>query len=186
MEWKPLKNYEKYYEISEFGDIRSFERTHETNNRFGKMIRKCGGKPMKIHSDKRYLFVELNTDKKVKKVLIHRMVYSTFVDDLKKGMVVHHKDENKTNNHYSNLEQIDYNLHNNIHSHIPWNKGIKNPDTMIENARIARLSHFKPIFKETYDLKNSGKTNKEVAIFLNISERTVIDRIKRHRELNNI
>jgi len=126
MKWKLLKNYEEFYEISENGDLRSILRKHESANRFGKMQRTCGGRPLKAHhAANGYLMSELNCNKQIKKVLIHRLVYENFVGDIKKGFVIHHKDENKLNNHYSNLEQLDYTTHNRIHSHPAWNKGLK-------------------------------------------------------------
>lgn len=186
MEWRPLKNYEKYYEISEFGDVRSLKRFHETRNRFGPMLRSCGGKPMKVHSDKRYLFIELNTDKKVKKVLIHRLVYSTFIGNLIDGKIIHHKDKNKNNNHYSNLEQIDFISHNNIHSHPAWNKGIKNPKEMVKNACESREKNFIKKCRSVFELRQEGKSNKEISDILGICTRQVIHRNKRYKEFYNL
>lgn len=185
MEIRPLKGFENFYTVNEEGDIFSLPRTHETIGRFGPMIRKCGGKALKTHLNGSYKVVELNVNRKAKKFLIHRLVYSTFVGDLIKGLAVHHKDGNKTNNHFSNLEQVNYTVHNNIHSHEPWNKGITRDREFVDRCQAARLKHFLPLFKETYLLKKDGLTNPEIAKILNISERTVMDRIKRYKELNN-
>jgi len=186
METRPLKGFENFYTIREDGLITSIPRTHETVNRFGPMTRKCGGKIMKTHINGFYKMVELNANKKIKKYLVHRLVYSTFVGDLIKGMAVHHKDGNKINNHFKNLEQIDYITHNNIHSHVPWNKGLKRDKEFIDKCRTSRLNHFIPIFEETYLLRKNGMTNSEIANKLRISDRTVIERIKRYKELIHI
>ena len=37
---------------------------------------------------------------------VHRLVYLTYVGPLKKNMVIDHIDDNKLNNHYTNLQQI--------------------------------------------------------------------------------
>jgi hypothetical protein len=37
---------------------------------------------------------------------VHRLVYSTYVGGLESGKVIDHKDNDKSNNHYSNLQQI--------------------------------------------------------------------------------
>lgn len=37
---------------------------------------------------------------------VHRLVYSAYVGPLEEGKVVDHKDDNKNNNHYTNLQQI--------------------------------------------------------------------------------
>ena len=43
---------------------------------------------------------------KKKSYLAHRLVYSLFGEDLKEGLVINHKDGDKTNNNIENLEQI--------------------------------------------------------------------------------
>jgi len=72
-----------------------------------------------------YCIIELNKNKVSRRHLIHRLVYDNFIGDLIKGKLIHHKDENKKNNHYFNLEQISFITHNNIHKHEAWNKGLK-------------------------------------------------------------
>lgn len=39
-------------------------------------------------------------------IRVHRIVYSHFIGELDPKLVVHHKDENKKNNHWTNLKQI--------------------------------------------------------------------------------
>jgi hypothetical protein len=73
-----------------------------------------------------------------------------------------------------------------LHSHPAWNKGIKNPINMVKNAQKARLNYFLPLFEKTYLMKKTGMTNIEISKELNISTRTVIDRIKRYKEIKNI
>lgn len=186
MKWKSMKNYEGYYEISENGQIRSLKRTHETRGRFGLMQRKCGGIVLKAHvSTRGYMMLELNKDKEIKKILIHRAVYENFVGPLDAQLLVHHKDHDKINNHYKNLVQIDVTEHNNIHSKPAWNKGIKNPKEMIENARVSRLRNHLPKCKAVYDFRKEGKNNKQISLLLGICERQVIDRHKKYKEYLN-
>lgn len=41
-----------------------------------------------------------------------------------KGFYVHHVDGNKRNNDINNLALVTHTLHNRIHAHEPWNKGL--------------------------------------------------------------
>lgn len=85
--WKLLK-YHQNYLISEYGEV--------MNRWTGKII-----KP--IINKKGYKRIDLSYSKGL---LIHRLVYETFVGELNGNLVIDHIDGNKQNNHYSNLQQI--------------------------------------------------------------------------------
>ena len=88
VEWRPVKGYEAYYEVSEYGEFRSFPRVHETKNRYGSMFRKCGGKILRVNQvNNRYAMTEFNCNGKVKKILVHRVVYETFIGPIEKGLL---------------------------------------------------------------------------------------------------
>ena len=96
--WKPIKNYEGLYEVSDIGRVRSLTRV----DRIGR-VRK--GQLLKPHSDGRgYLFVGLNKDGKCKQFHIHRLVAMAFLGEAQEGYTVNHIDENKRNNNADNLE----------------------------------------------------------------------------------
>lgn len=88
--WKPLKGYEKQYIISSFGNIKRI------------------GKDKNISTSLLYGYVTCclckNNIQKTKRV--HRLVAQTFLDEYFDGCEVHHIDNNKKNNHISNLECI--------------------------------------------------------------------------------
>lgn len=50
-----------------------------------------------------------------KRYKVHRLVALAFVPNLKSYKLVHHKDGNKLNNSYSNLEWISQGMHNSLH-----------------------------------------------------------------------
>ena len=52
-----------------------------------------------------YLRIELSLNKKKKKYYVHRLVYMLFNGDLNDLLVCCHKDGDKINNHYLNIEQ---------------------------------------------------------------------------------
>lgn len=111
MEWKKYKN----YEISEYGDVWSNPTNSDANKR---------GKHRKVSMNRSgHLQVGLYYDGKVNIKKIHRLVYELFISDIPDGYDVHHKDENKLNNHYNNLEIIYHNEHTKLHKKgIKWNK----------------------------------------------------------------
>lgn len=110
------------------------------------------------------------------------------IPKIPKGFIVHHLDENKRNNNIDNLALITITAHNRIHSHEPWNKGVTTSDNVkwanaVIKQRIAREKVYLDKFKETYNLKNSGKTSVEIAKILGVSVATVNLRIQRYKEL---
>jgi len=104
-EFKPVPGYEGLYLVSEYG--RMFSTLSYTRTRLGRT------KGEKRHSERSldkqpngYLGILLSKDGIKKKHLVHRLVCMAFngipenVDDL----TVNHKDGNKRNNYYKNLE----------------------------------------------------------------------------------
>lgn len=88
--WLPASGFEKYYEVSNTGKIRSrrsgMERKQVPNNATG------------------YLTVVLCGDNFRKTVTVHRIVAATFLKNPDNLPCVNHKDENKHNNSVDNLE----------------------------------------------------------------------------------
>lgn len=99
--WKTLLEYDGFYQISNYGNIKSFYNNEE--------------KLLKKNIDRYgYEYVELynTTNKSRKKYKIHRLVAQYFCDGYFENAVVNHKDENKLNNKSDNLEWCDI-KHNN-------------------------------------------------------------------------
>lgn len=89
LEWRDIKGYEGHYRISEYGDVMSLKGKK-------KLLRPgqaCG-----------YLKVSLSKNGIIKSYLVHRLVATAFCNNPNKYEEVNHIDENKINNHYSNLE----------------------------------------------------------------------------------
>ncbi len=84
--WKDIKGYEGLYQVSNFGNIR--------NSNF-KLLKTSG---------KRYLKVGLTKNKKCKFVDVHRLVAIAFVPNLYNKSQVNHKNGNKKDNRFNNLE----------------------------------------------------------------------------------
>lgn len=94
--WKDIKNYEGYYQVSNFGNVRSVERIVDYSDGI-KRLRK--GSILKAEKNRNgYLRITLSKSSKVKKVMIHRLVAQAFIPNPDNLPEINHKDENKTNN----------------------------------------------------------------------------------------
>lgn len=89
LEWRSVKGYDGRYLVSNTGLI------------YSKISNKVL-KPNKMSNG--YLSVELFKDGKSKRLLIHRLVAETFIDNPESLPIVNHKDEDRTNNSVDNLE----------------------------------------------------------------------------------
>lgn len=90
-EWKPIKDWEKYYEVSNFGNIRNIK----TRKLLTGDINSCG-----------YYRVCLYHNNKKKKYFRHRLVAEHFLEKIDSKNFVNHIDGNKANNNVNNLEWV--------------------------------------------------------------------------------
>lgn len=102
--WKDIKGYEGYYQISNFGRVKSLDRIVKRNSKFGNLHLK--EKILVPTSDKDgYLCVMLHRKNKViRSVKVHRLVANHFIPNPENKSTVNHKDGNKINNNINNLE----------------------------------------------------------------------------------
>lgn len=98
-EWRVIKDYPKY-EVSNYGNVR--------NRKNGKLKTPRRGR------NKNYLSVYLRNENGDNTRPIHRLVAENFVEGENK-ICVNHKDGNKLNNYYKNLEWCTF-RDNNIHA----------------------------------------------------------------------
>ena len=87
--WKPIKDYELLYEVSNTGKVRS--KTKE----------------LKQALVGKYYVVSLSKNGKYKQYYVHRLVAQQFLNNPNNYLQVNHKDENTYNNNYNNLEWCD-------------------------------------------------------------------------------
>jgi hypothetical protein len=102
--WKDIEGYEGLYQVNNQGQVKSLKRE-----------RICKNGSVKIYHEKflngfvnniGYLCFDLYNDSGRKNIKAHFLVASNFCEGYSSGLVVNHKDGNKVNNHYSNLEWI--------------------------------------------------------------------------------
>lgn len=105
-EWKPVKGYEEYYEISNLGRVRSLDRIVTQKNRWGQDITHLY-KGKVLTGDKApngYLSVDFRIKGHIKRKLVHRLVAEHFLDKPNGKDYINHLDCNPTNNRVENLE----------------------------------------------------------------------------------
>lgn len=96
--WKDIEGYEKEYQISTYGRVRSYDRFSKQNHFIsGKYIT-----PNRLRTG--YLLIRLYGRNGFKAKTLHRLVAETFIPNPNNLPEVNHKDENKENNRVDNLE----------------------------------------------------------------------------------
>ena len=95
--WKDIKGFEGYYQVSNYGNIKSLTRFDGIRERKGQEIKQS----LKYNG---YLQVGLRKNSKRKFFSVHRLVAIHFLDNPENKPQVNHIDCNKQNNHFSNLE----------------------------------------------------------------------------------
>lgn len=107
--WKDIKDFEGIYQVSNFGNVKSF---NYMNNGTERTLT-----PKK--NNKGYLWVELRKNGIRKCALIHRLVAEAFIENPNNFPVINHKDENPLNNHMDNLEWCTfiYNVRYSLNKH---------------------------------------------------------------------
>ena len=104
--WKPIKGYEGYYKISNKGRVLAERRFLTRKNGVNQFCKEQIVQAKTIINSG-YRIVNLIKDKNLQKFLVHRLVAEHFVDNPSNLQFVNHKDENKLNNDWSNLEWCD-------------------------------------------------------------------------------
>jgi len=96
-EWRPIPDF-PMYSVSDMGNIMRTERGKRTY--IGRFL-----SPSK-NTKRGYLQVGLRRDGTRQMMLVHRAVMSAFGDGLSRGMEVNHKNGNKMDNSFQNLEWV--------------------------------------------------------------------------------
>lgn len=113
--WKPVKNYENIYLVSNKGCLKSCDRIQIRKDRWGN-VTKYHIKSKKIKTcknNKNYNMVHLYKNGKCETKLLHRLVAQAFIPNPNNLPEINHKDENKQNNEVDNLEWCERLYNNN-------------------------------------------------------------------------
>lgn len=109
--WKAVKGYEGLYEVSNFGNVRSIERT--VNVKRGNAVWQMTVKPKVLKPQERqhgylgvFLYGKGGNSRGFRQFSVHRLVAEAFIENPRGCEEVNHIDENKQNNRADNLEWV--------------------------------------------------------------------------------
>lgn len=159
--WKDIKNYEGYYQVSNFGRIKSLQKWNGHN------YIKCEKilNPYKQVAGNNYYrnVVKLIKNKNKKDFKVHRLVAEAFIENPNNYKVVNHKDGNPLNNNVDNLE---------------WCTQKYNSQHSLENE--LKINRIKTIDREDLlELLNNNYNYDEIAKILNVAKGTIFNYIKK-------
>jgi hypothetical protein len=133
--WHPCAGYETHYEVSNFGNVRSIERY--ANNAHNNGLRKIKSTLLKPALGKSgYMLVSLCVDNVKSSHNVHRLVARAFIENELNKPQVNHKDGNKLNNSFENLEWVTAS-ENGLHSYRVLGNVAKNkPAFGVTNPKV--------------------------------------------------
>lgn len=104
--WKPIKDWEGLYEISNFGRFKRLERFVISEKRGGRKyhFKEEIKDPSLTEKPNKYPRVTMKDKDRSITEYIHRLVALTFIPNIENKPEVNHKDGNKLNNYVDNLE----------------------------------------------------------------------------------
>ena len=103
--WKDIDGYEGLYQISNFGNVKSFRQSSKLHK-----IEEYILKPTLANNG--YYQITLYNNAKRRKFLVHRLVASAFIQNPDSMPCINHKDENRLNNRADNLEWCTHEYNN--------------------------------------------------------------------------
>ena len=137
--WKDITGYEGLYQVSNIGNVKRLPATITALSRWGTLRQmKFEGKKINIShkSGSGYPIVTLSKNGKTKIFSIHRLVAIEFITNPKNLNQVNHKDGNKSNNSYQNLEWCTHSENMKHSFHVLNNKKINRKKVIDNNTGI--------------------------------------------------
>lgn len=172
--WLDIKGFEGYYQVSNFGNVKSLDRfeyyQREDSSSISKRFRK--GRLLTPKIDRYgYQVVHLRKLGIVNiHTTIHRLVAEAFIDNPEIKPTVNHKDCNKINN---NVENLEWATHSENTKHAFDNGLLKVTPVNSFGEKNVAFKMYPEVISEMFRLLDSGFSKKQVASKLGISERTV-------------
>jgi len=162
--WKDISGYERFYQISNLGNVKSVTRMTSSSSIRGGNRFVVGKKLKTIVDTKGYMKVTLSKYSKTEQHLIHRLIALAFIPNPENKCCVNHIDGNKLNNNIDNLEWCTA-KENIQHAH---RTGLVNY-VVGEDHYCAKLNEF----QVRVIRKTKGLTQQELADIFKISQRSI-------------
>ncbi len=161
--WKIIKGYEKAYEVSNLGRVRSFKGNGRKRSLTPKILRQTKngwGYPC-VHLCLRGI------KGKNKYIRVHRLVAEYFLPPIKNKPHVNHKDGNKLNNHIGNLEWCTAS-ENMLHS---YDKGLRS--THMDTHHMGKLTSHQVLRIRRIIKNHPGITKAKLARIFKVSPQAI-------------
>lgn len=153
--WKNIINYEGLYQVSNYGRIKSLNRTDSNNHKIFEKILKP------IFSGTANT-INLYKNGYKQRVSIHRIVANHFIPNLFNYPIINHLNGNKKDNRFTNLEWCTYSIN---HKHA-YEIGLKQPKRG-EESHLAKLTQ-KDVEKIRFLYKTTDLTQSNLAQIFNV------------------
>ena len=149
--WRPIVGYEGLYEVSNTGQVKSFDRYVKYSN--GRIHLHKGKVLSPIKDRDGYLQVNLCYSGRINSIKVHRLVAQAFIPNPDNLPQVNHRDEDKSNNRVDNLEWCTAKYNNNYGT-----RKDKVRETAIKNgywnslrSSLRRKEYYKKYYQENKD-----------------------------------
>lgn len=149
-EWKPICGYEGFYEISNYGRVKSLDYNRTKQEKILRQGKNKYG----------YLMVVLYKEGKGKTIKVHRLVAQAFIPNPNNFRCVNHKDENKTNNCVDNLEWCDHKY--NLNYKNTQARRVASTDFKAFQARRVASTDWKSVGRKNAEKLTNGVRSKQV------------------------
>lgn len=164
-EWRDIKGFEGYYQVSSIGRVKSLPRVVTRKSYKPQYLRERILKPGKAASG--YLLVDLYKNNNRQTHTIHRLVAGAFNPNPEGKPEVNHEDGNKQNNHKDNLvwsTRIENVEHAVIHGLMP--RGEKKPNAVLTVLQVVEICRL---------IDENGISQSELSRRFNVGSATVSD-----------
>lgn len=153
-QWLPIAGYEDKYAVSSHGRVKSLAREVWNGHTFARLPERV----MKTSNGNHYPKVVLRDGESGKKVYVHDLVLAHFVGERPENAYARHLDDDKTNNHVSNLRwgtpsENSYDKVRNGNDHYAKRDACKNghlftPDNIARRAQYPGTRYCKACMRE--------------------------------------
>jgi len=133
--WKPIKEYEGLYEVSNIGRIKSLKR----KNGFGSRLKDRIIRPSKSHNGWK---IQLCKNFNKKWFAVHRLVSIAFIPNPFNKPCINHKDGDRGNNKVINLEWVTYKENDNHARRLGLTGGEKTNTAKLTNDQVKKIREF--------------------------------------------
>jgi len=108
--WKPVRDFEDYYAVSNMGNVKALSRSIVSNSRWGCRYTRTLKERMitPVDNGTGYLQVRLWVNGKSFAKYVHQLVVEAFINKPRSDYEVDHIDNDKTNNSVENLAWISH------------------------------------------------------------------------------